>query len=420
MIEIPYTVSKLAGCVGYKDVYNNRDLSKIENKKEEAKNALRLIENGKIFLNPLRPTIIRQKPAFTFNNLSSELVSRLIGKNIRVNYNIRQSDRQAIISNLASLLYEGTPFNIYRLDIKNFYENINRKLLIHQLLEEGKCSWQTLELLFSLFNSFDSHNIVGLPRGLSISSILSEVYLTDFDIKIRKKSGVFFYARFVDDILLVVSEDVTRADLDGQLKNILPVGLEFHNEGKRSFLSLPKLQNKQDKFYFNSFDYLGYEFKVFNIFDNECGYRKKRKVLIDISSVKVEKIKLRLIHSFTNYLSNGRSEESFNLLKNRIRALTGNFTIRDPMTGLKIKTGIYFNYSHKNNFEYCALLELDKFYRKLLFSTKYPLSCRIARKLSTSQRRSLAGYSFMSGFASARHHSFNYGTLKSIKECWRK
>lgn len=44
----------------------------------------------------------------------------------------------------------------------------------------------------------------GLPRGLSISSVMSELYMKYFDLRIRRLEGVYYYARFVDDIVVFV------------------------------------------------------------------------------------------------------------------------------------------------------------------------------------------------------------------------
>lgn len=50
----------------------------------------------------------------------------------------------------------------------------------------------------------------GLPRGLSISSVMSELYMKYFDLRIRRLEGVYYYARFVDDIVVFCSNEKTQ------------------------------------------------------------------------------------------------------------------------------------------------------------------------------------------------------------------
>ncbi len=421
MIEIPYTVKKLSSCVGYKDIFVDRSLAQAEARRDVARQALKLIEAGSIFHNPLRPISIRQKQAYTFNSLPAELASRLITKNIKANYHVRQADRQTIISNLITILNEGTPFHIYRYDIKDFYESIDRKLLFQKLLDDAQCSWQTMTLLSALFDNFEFHNVAGLPRGLGISSSLSEFYVQQFDEHVKGLTDVFLYSRFVDDILIITSGDVAKSVLEASFEENLPSGLYFHKGGKRAHEAIPKVQPNVTGKAPKQFEYLGYEFKVFADYAENLGTgRKRRKVEIDISESKKNKIKSRLLSSLFSYISGVRGPTDYLLLKNRIRALTGNYTIRDPSTGIKIRTGIYFNYVHKNMISACVLSELDQFYKKLLFSSSFKLSQRIAASLPLIKRRELARYGFVKGFTDVRYHSFDYKTLKKIKECWRK
>src|SRR6185437_14507468 len=53
---------------------------------------------------------------------------RKIALNILRKSRIRQPDRQSIVANLKSLLTEGVPFRLYRLDIRSFYESLDTSL----------------------------------------------------------------------------------------------------------------------------------------------------------------------------------------------------------------------------------------------------------------------------------------------------
>ena len=47
---------------------------------------------------------------------------------------------------------------------------------------------------------------LGVPRGIGISSLLSEIYMRDLDDCIKKRPEVIFYARYVDDIFILLSQ----------------------------------------------------------------------------------------------------------------------------------------------------------------------------------------------------------------------
>jgi hypothetical protein len=420
MIEIPYTAKNLAECIIFQDIIKFPHLQDRAQRAELAKKSLSLIARSQSFLGCFNRIRIGDDDGYVFNSLKSELVARLASRNIKANYGIKQSDRQTIIANAITLFKEGTPFDVYRFDIKKFYENVDLKILFERLMLDGKCSWQTLVLVDQFFKTLSVSGVSGLPRGLSISATLSEFYLKEFDLAISSMSEVFYYARFVDDILIIASGSSSKADFERKVEEYLPQGLEFHGGGKREYIPVARLTQGSGKV-LKKFDYLGYGLQIFNEASHETvNGIQRRKVVCDISDGKVAKIKMRLLQSYTSYLSSYQYPSDFLLLKNRIRALAGNFYIADPMTGVDIKTGIYFNYIHKNSIGRCALDELDSFSRGVLFSSKHKLSRRISAALSLSKRKQLAGFSFRSGFEKARFHSFKYDVLKKIKECWRK
>lgn len=232
MIEIPYTQKNLLRCVGYKDILADKTLLDVAARSAAVNVSLGKIQNKTAFHNSLRPLLIAGKKGYVFTNFHAELISRLVAKNIKANYKLKQADRQTVIANAVSLLKEGGAYDVYRFDIKSFYENVDRNLLWQKLICEAKCSWQTLRLISELFEHFKFWDIEGLPRGLGISSALSELALSDFDAKIRHMPEVFYYGRFVDDVLIITSAAITRADFESELSDCLFEGLEFHDGGE--------------------------------------------------------------------------------------------------------------------------------------------------------------------------------------------
>ena len=81
---------------------------------------------------------------------------------------------------------------------------------------------------------------------------------------------------------------------------------------------------------------------------------------ITIADKKINTIKTRITKSFVRFAKDG----DFSKLKNRIKFLTGNFTLYNPSTLLPIKVGIYFNYNMIT--DKTPLYNLDKYYQRLL------------------------------------------------------
>ena len=68
----------------------------------------------------------------------------------------------------------------------------------------------------------------GIPRGIGISSLLSEIYMRDIDNHIKKRSEVIFYVRYVDDIFMLIAELPKGQDIITYYNNLIN---EFKNKG---------------------------------------------------------------------------------------------------------------------------------------------------------------------------------------------
>lgn len=425
VIEFAYTQKRLERCINYSDLINDKTLLNYANRWKAAGCALAGINAGNLFKTNLNEINIRGKSAYKCSNIEQTLATRLVSQNIRANYKIRQQNRNIIIKNLISFLKESGPYQVFRFDIEAFFESINRDELSKRLINDGRCSRQTILLLSQLFEGLGRQGVTGLPRGLSLSSTLSEYALHEFDAAIKQEDNIFFYARFVDDIILITSPELHKTEVIKLLESNIFPGLNLHKSGKKvSHHSVPKSGEKDNKPEQKShcFDYLGYQFSIFeknDAVDKILGL-SRRRVDIDISQEKIDKLSARIITSFTSYISSASSPDAFDLLENRIKALTGNYIIRDPVTGIRIKTGVYYNYADKNDIRDCPLKKLDALLRGLLFSRHHKLSAKVQTKISLNNRRKLVGYTFSGGFHNRRLHFFSNADLKRMKEAWQK
>jgi retron-type reverse transcriptase len=121
-----------------------------------------------------------------------------------------------------------------KLDIKGFYDNIDRKLLINKLKAKDLDS-RVIELISNAIttpsvplNTNRNHygdfmTEKGVPQGLSISNILAQIYLSEVDKVIDKRKD--FYLRYVDDILMLDKKEISYFRYDSIKKSIEDVNL---------------------------------------------------------------------------------------------------------------------------------------------------------------------------------------------------
>lgn len=329
--------------------------------------------------------------------LCQNLILRKIYQNIKRIYKIRQADRNKIVQQVQMLIDTPKDFWIIRLDIKSFYESLDKKCILEKLYKQYRLSPLTNFLLQKLFETPIIKASSGIPRGLSISSCLSELAMKYFDIDIKQYTGVYYYARFVDDIIIFCSTEKCQDDLwnviPEKLKN-LSLSLNVEKSYKRSSSDI-KDNGKQ-------LAYLGY-----------CFYFQNKKLYIDIAPTKINRIKTRIVRTFISVTKNGDLE----LLKDRIKYLTGNYLIKGKSTLLPVKAGIYYNYKRINK-ESLALQDLDKFYQNILHCYHGKFGLKLSAKLSKTDRNQLKKYSFRIGFLHHTYHHFTPERIHQIKMCW--
>lgn len=328
----------------------------------------------------------------TMAYLCQNLVLRKLHKNIKRIYAVQQADRNTIVKQMKLLLAENVEMRIVRLDVRHFYESIDRQRILAKLIDDARLSYHSLMLLQTLFNDPAIAAGTGLPRGLGISAVLSELYMKYFDLDFKKIEGVYYYARFVDDIIVFCSSEASK-DLAWKYagEELANIGLQLND--KKSYSLDPNQTGAE-------FTYLGYTFK-----------KMGNRLSVTIAQKKLSVIKTRLTRTFVRY----SKDHNFDLLKLRIKFLTGNFTLYNPHTLLPIKVGIYFNYKMANDIS--ALKEIDAYYQRLLHCRTGRLGRAIA--LTKPQVKELEKYSFDFGYYNHVNHHFTTDQMAKIANCWR-
>lgn len=329
-------------------------------------------------------------------SLAHVLILRKLNDDIRKIYKVRQSNRRLIIKQAKTLLSETCPSCILKTDIKGFYENIKVDKILEKLKDDRILSYYSIELLANILSNFGGS---GLPRGLSISATLSELYMRAFDRVVQRIDGVYYYARFVDDILIFTISDKIADEVQETLSDVLntALGLELNKEKTAKF--------NGNEITITPLEYLGYKFNVH--LD-----KSRLDIKISIADKKIKRIKLKIAKVFIDYIKN----KDFALMTERMKLLTGNYTIRSRDNGGDLKAGIYYNYNYLN--DYSALQELDKFYNRLVYSKKGSIGNKLYSMLTPLQRSKLSRYSFVFGWENKVYIAVDKERVKKLKRCW--
>lgn len=311
--------------------------------------------------------------------------------NIRKLYKVRTSNRHQIVRQLSSLLNNNMPKHIIRADIKSFFESVQQKTLLQKLYDDALLSPLSRNLIRKIFFEFNAlqNKETGLPRGIGISSHLAEIYMRKFDNEVKKDPNVFYYARYVDDIVV--------------LHSIPPNSKTNYNKYISNKLEGLKLKENTDKSFSKQFTcntpfeltYLGYSFKF-------C----KKELTIGMSKHKINRYKKRIITSFDNYekMQKISEQQAKQTLTNRIKFLTSNTRLLNNKR--KLMVGIYFSNTLLTRDQ--DLDDLDNFLQR-----------KVEKLDDNHLKDKLKSYSFLAGFKNKIFNRYTTSKLAKIVRVWK-
>ncbi|WP_299104527.1 antiviral reverse transcriptase Drt3a [uncultured Tenacibaculum sp.] len=348
---------------------------------------------------------------FSLQKIEDDFALRKINDSVKRFYKVKQADRNLIVNQIIVLLQEAIPMSIIKLDLKKFYESIDRKWIINKLKEDALLSSSSIKILEDFLDSNEFSSFTGLPRGIGISATLSELYLRDFDRKVNRLNTVYYFARYVDDIILFTIDSPKTLIKKIEDNELLRKPLTFNKKKTRIF----EINNYDNSNISNlSFEYLGYKF-VFNDLCKKTGYEfKDKNITVSIAKKKVKKYKTRIVYSFLDYLKNN----DFSLLEDRLKFLSGNYPIKkNPSEGTVLYAGLYYNYPFINDDD--VLENLTSFLRKIINARNKSFGNKIASSLTQNEKGVLSKYDFLAGWKNRKLNSdFRPERVKIIKKCW--
>lgn len=325
------------------------------------------------------------------NSLDQILAVRFLQRALKILYELRMPPRDILVSQIKSLALDGVPKYIIRSDVESFYESVRHKELLDGIHQAPELSVLIKRILTRLMKDYVvvSGDERGLPRGIGISAYLSEIYLSSIDAEIRRQDDIFYYARYVDDMVLMYAPQ--RKELAARY--LITLGEILHEKGLR-FNNKTRSIDLLDEFK-GKFDYLGY---AFDVSSSTSGVR--------LSQRKLDKYRSRIDKAFSDYAAKSKfipkkSEEELIL---RCLFLTGNMRLFNRKSNAFI--GVYF--SNKYITDTSQLSGLDNYHQNKLKSIASP-----------SLTRKLTKLSFEKGFKEKLFRNFDSNQLAELSRGWK-
>ncbi len=302
--------------------------------------------------------------------------------------------RNLLVSQLISSLSNGMPKMLIKADITTYFESIPHDGLSELLIENHALSTLATTFLQKFLDEWRSlsASTTGLPRGVGISSQLAEIYLQSLDRKMRATPGVTYYARYVDDLVLVISSD-SEQELE-KVYSQLVVALDELGLALNESKTQKRTSDGQGGLNGN-FDFLGYEFRA-----------RQGGLVVSFSPKKIARYEARIDTTLAAWALHPAASTGYQgLLLHRWQFLMGNTKLANNKRNAL--TGVYFSNPHLNDDK--VLKALDKYAQQKLglFSVPQPLHAR------------MSALSFSEGFKNKTMHRFTQNELTRIVAAWK-
>ena len=375
-----------------KDDFWKYDLNEPEKLEDILKEISEYFVCSNYSINTITKHYIKSMTLFTMDTFYDAVTIRCTDNIIRTATNFTACSRDNEITQLWNMISsELDDCWIIRTDIHSFFENIPFLDIIHKLRDNLIICNSTYLHLLSIYNSVYTDKVQGLPRGLPISSSLSDYSMHDFDKYVVRVPGVVYYSRYVDDIVIITHSAKETLEL---IKSQLPYNMRI-NFNKTHMHSLGTDDN---------IEYLGYSFPL------------KKPITACISSRKLGKIKQRIVLTLRAFLR----DHNYGLLLERLQFITGITELHMADREKIFAVGIRYQYRLCNEELILRQLgDLDTFLQRILRSKRYSISRRIRATLSQQQYSYLLRISFVSGFRKMITHSRSRNRIAEIKNAWR-
>lgn len=149
----------------------------------------------------------------------------------------------------------------YIFDLKKFYPSVNQKQLydvFNNKIEMSQCEKKTKKQLNVFINSLLEATNQGVAANPDFGHLCANLYLENFDFNMTQHFGTSHYFRYVDDLVIISSQENQLDEIRAKIKQLLPIGLEL-NEKKTDLVNY----EQWSKISFDDIDKINDEFSDF-------------------------------------------------------------------------------------------------------------------------------------------------------------
>ena len=150
---------------------------------------------------------------YEIKGTNEKIALKYLKKRLDLEFSIKYANRNCVMRELFSIIENISclgEFTIFRFDFKNFFESVDARKIYDNYIEDTNLKRFEKNLLKQLTELYN-YCYAGLPT----SNAFVEIIASRFDLILKSKfrdKGLCFYARYVDDGILVFNEKVKQDD----------------------------------------------------------------------------------------------------------------------------------------------------------------------------------------------------------------
>lgn len=207
-------------------------------------------------------------------NSIEEIAVNELSQAIKETFNVRYANRESIcllLFDTIKAIEKLDDFTIVKFDFEKYFYSVSTHYMYVTYIENSDLTWENKKTFLAF-----SKNFPFCVPGLSISNVLCELVARDFDKALEKRThdlSVFFYRRYVDDGILILSEFIGKDKVDEILLNCISEVFNKNNlTDNRVKLNTRKtcVINRRNINPITMFEYLGYSFTLERRNPNGC------------------------------------------------------------------------------------------------------------------------------------------------------
>lgn len=272
-----------------------------------------------VFTQSGKRRVIYHYPKLSVENFICHYLKKRLDKVFKIEY----ASRSKIINllfNTIPALKNMNDFVIIRADFKSFFDSVLSRFVYEKYVLPSLLPRGDKDILEKYIDEYKY-----CYAGLCLSNGMTEIVCRDFDKKLKARLtsyGVFFYERYVDDMLIMLNSYVSQDEIIDIINTTIseifgtcPVRLST-SPGKFSYIS------RRGLLVFQKFNFLGYEFFI-NEFNGNISFQ------YGITEKKRSRYSNIIERAFAQYAVNHDEE----LLRQRIKIFSSRVVIARQLMG---------------------------------------------------------------------------------------